>query len=69
MDPQILSAIVIILVAVTKFFNWNIGSEEITSIVQALATIIAAGVIWYQRTTLQKAPAGMGDVSAAGMKR
>jgi len=66
---QIIAAVVSILVIVLPWFNINLATEELTPFVQGLVIVVSQVVIWYQRTTLQKAPLGRGDVNALGGAR
>lgn len=68
-DPQILSALVIVFITLTRAFGLDLDAGKATEIVSALAVLISAAVVYYQRLTLQKAPHEVGDVTFAGFKR
>ncbi len=71
MDSTIIAAAVVVIGAVLTFFNVQYAGD-LTVLVTSVATLIAAVVVWYQRTTLVKASSvgrEEGDVSATGMKR
>lgn len=47
----------------------SFGSDQLTSTVQTVVAIVTGIWIWYQRTTLEKASGGFGDVSALGVRK
>lgn len=65
-----ISAVIINLLSVgLPLLGISVGSEQLTTFVQVLIAIGTGVWIWYQRTTLQKAPGGIGDVSALGVRK
>lgn len=68
MDSTVVSAVVIVIGAILAFFHISYAGD-LTVLVNSVVILIAAGNVWYQRTTLMKAPAGMGDVKATGFAR
>lgn len=69
MSTQIIAVITIILVQVLPYIGIEIGSEELTQVLQTLWTIVAGVYIWFQRTKLEKAPLGRGDVNILGVRK
>lgn len=69
MDAQIVSAIVIVLITLARAFGFDLDTGMATEIVSALGVLVAAATVWYQRTTLQKAPSGIGDVNFVGQAK
>jgi len=69
MSTTYIAAIVGILAVLLPRFGVEIGSEELTSLVSSIIAIGTGVWIMYQRTKLQKAPFGFGDVTALGVKR
>lgn len=66
MSPTIITAIVTLLAFIIPLFGFEIGTEQLTEIVQSTATVVLAVVAYFERRTLQKAPLGRGDVTAFG---
>lgn len=69
MSPTIIGAIVTILAIALPLFGIEFEQAKITEIVQAVVIIVAALLAWWERTHLQKAPLGEGDVTALGFKK
>lgn len=69
MDPQILSSLVILATIAAPYFGLTISTEALTQLIQAVVILVSTAVIWYQRTKLQKAPNGIGDVTSLGMAK
>lgn len=75
MDSQIIAAIVVlfltILNALNAIFGWHIsiGTEELTAFLSSVGIAGSTAWIWYKRTFLMEAPAGIGDITATGFKR
>jgi uncharacterized membrane protein len=61
MSPTYISAIVLLLTELTKVFNLNVGSEKITSIVQAVIILVTGSIILIRRFK-------KGDITLAGTK-
>lgn len=69
MSTQVVAVIINLLVMVLPFIGINIASDQVTNTVQTLVAIVTGLYIWYERTTLQKAPNGVGDVNALGARK
>lgn len=69
MSTTIVSALVILLATILPLLGIKWSSEETTTVVQAIVIIASSINIWYQRTTLQKAPSGFGDTGYLGFRR
>jgi len=69
MSTQIIAVIANTLVILLPYIGVEIGSEELTGTIQTLVAIITGAWIWFQRTRLQEAPLGKGDVNLGGFKR
>ena len=69
MDKQYIAIIVLILGSLLPKFGVEIGSEELTAIVSGIIVAISGLYAIYQRTKLQEAPLGEGDVTVLGVKK
>lgn len=69
MSTTYISQIVVVLALVLPKIGIPLGNDDITALVQAV--LVLGGIVWtlYQRTTLQKAPDGIGDVTATGIRK
>lgn len=63
------AVIVNVLVSVATYFGVTIGNEAATAAAQVLVAIGTGAWIMYQRTRLQEAPGGNGDVSMGGFRK
>lgn len=69
MSTQFIAAIVSLLVFFLPKFGIEIGSEELTQMVSGIVLFVSQVWIMYQRTKLQKASMGLGDVTNLGMRK
>lgn len=69
MSPTIITSIVTILAFILPLFRIEIGTEQLTNLVQAILPLILAIIAYFERRTLVKAPLGHSDVNALGMRR
>lgn len=69
MSTQVIAVIINMLVMVLPFLGVNVGTVELTTTVQTIVALATGAWIWYQRTKLQEAPDGIGDVNFAGVKK
>ena len=67
-STTIVAVIVNMLTSVFVWLGIEIGEVELTTTVNVIVSVATGLWIWYQRTTLKKAPHGQGDVNAAGLK-
>lgn len=63
-----IAVLVNILAIVLPYIGVSADTTQLTQAVQLLVAIATGIYIMYQRTTLQKAPSGVGDVTALGVK-
>jgi len=68
MSTQIIAAIISILAIILPQFGITLPNEQLADIVQGIVVVASSVWIWYQRTTLQKAPMGAGDVNVFGKR-
>ena len=68
MSTTIGATIANLLATILPLIGIQIGSDDLTKTIQVIVAIVTGLWVWYQRTTLQKAPAGFGDVTAFGTK-
>jgi len=68
-STQFIAAIVGILSAILPKIGIVVVSEELTSIVSSLLTVASGLYVMYNRTKLQSAPNGKGDVNITGLKK
>lgn len=70
MPSSTIAAVIINLLTVgLPLIGVTLGSEQIQNFVQVSIALATGLWIWYQRTTLQKAPGGVGDVTYTGRRR
>jgi len=69
MSTQIIAVIVILLGQLLPYIGIEIGTEQLTQSFTTIVTVLSGVWIWYQRTTLQKAPGNIGDVTIAGLNK
>lgn len=69
MSSTIVASVISILAILLPQFGVELGSEQLTQILSGLAVIISSLWVWFQRTTLQKAPLGAGDVNLLGVRK
>lgn len=69
MSTTILAVIINLLATLLPLIGVDIGSEQLETAVQTIVAVVTGIWIWYQRTTLQKAPGGRGDVAASGLMK
>ena len=69
MSSTIAAVIINLLTVVLPLIGVTVGSEQLTTAVQVIVAIVTGAWIWYQRTTLQVAPSGVGDVTALGLRK
>ena len=69
MSTQVIAVIITLLANLLPMVGVNVGSEDLTKTAQVLITVISGLWIWYQRTTLQHAPMGQGDVNKLGFRK
>lgn len=69
MSTTILAVIVNLLATLLPLINIDLGTAELTNAGQVIVAIVTGVWIWVQRTTLQKAPNGEGDVNLGGIKK
>lgn len=67
-STTIAAVIVNLLSMLLPLIGVQVGSDQLTSTIQTIVAILTGAWIWYQRTTLQKAPNSEGDVNALGAK-
>lgn len=67
-EPTITAALVVVVGALLTVFHVNYAGD-LTVLINSVVILIAAAVVWYQRTTLVKASDNIGDVKATGAKR
>lgn len=68
-SSTIAAVIINLLSMLLPYLGVQIGDAQLTTAVQTIIAIVTGFYIWYQRTTLQKAPFGNGDVTASGLKK
>lgn len=61
MSKTIISTVVIVLVAVLPYFGVTVGSEDLTTTIQTILTLVSGIVIWVERVR-------RGDVNVAGVR-
>ncbi len=69
MSTTISAVILNLLVMLLPYLGITVGSDQLTNAVQTIVVIVTGAWIWYQRTKLQKAVAGNGDVTALGVRK
>lgn len=69
MSTTIVAVIINFLSMGLPYLGISLGNDQLTATVQTLVALATGIWIWYQRTTLQKAPSNLGDVNAAGVKK
>jgi len=69
MSTQIVAVIINLLSVILPYLGIDVGSEQLTETIQTIIAVATGIWIWYQRTRLQEAPLGKGDVNLGGFKR
>ena len=68
-STQFLAVIVSVLSVILPKIGVQIGDDELTKTIQTILAIVTGLWIAHQRTKLQKAPIGHGDVNLGGFRR
>ena len=69
MSTTISAVILNLLATFLPLIGIEIGTEQLTTTMQVLVALGTGIWIWYQRTKLQVAPGGYGDVTASGKRK
>jgi len=68
-STTIVAVIVNLLSMLLPLINVQVGTDDLTNSIQTIVAVFTGAYIWWQRTRLQAAPNGVGDVNLAGIKQ
>lgn len=66
MSPTIIAVIVMVLTNVLTQAGINVGSEQLTTTIDVLVTVVGGIVIWVRHLSLKKQVAGTTHVNVLG---
>lgn len=69
MSTTFVAAIIGLLAVVLPYFNVHVAPEAVEGFVNVVIALGTSVWIMYQRTTLEHAPAGKGDVTLGGVRK
>ena len=68
-STTISAVIVNLLATILPLLGIQIGTDQLTTTIQVIIALATGLWIWFQRTKLQAAPGGFGDVRGSGRRK